>query len=102
MFAAIGMAAFAERARRELIATGENVRKRSAEATDDADRAGGTSSRGWPATACTNAEIGAQLYISTRGRSNGTCARSSPSSASAPGGNCDAALAKSGRDAQPA
>jgi hypothetical protein len=31
MFAAIGMEAFAERARRELIATGEKVRKRSVE-----------------------------------------------------------------------
>jgi hypothetical protein len=29
MFAAIGIEAFAERARRELIATGEKVRKRS-------------------------------------------------------------------------
>ena len=31
MFAAIGMEAFAERARRELMATGEKVRKRSVE-----------------------------------------------------------------------
>ena len=31
MLAAIGMAAFAERARRELIATGETVRKRNVE-----------------------------------------------------------------------
>ena len=31
MLAAIGMEAFAERARRELIATGETVRKRSVE-----------------------------------------------------------------------
>ena len=35
MFAAIGMEAFAERARRELIATGEKVRKRDAETRDE-------------------------------------------------------------------
>ena len=41
MLAAIGMEAFAERARRELIATGEKVRKRSAETRDHAHAAGG-------------------------------------------------------------
>ena len=35
MFVAIGMEAFAERARRELIATGEKVRKRSDETRDE-------------------------------------------------------------------
>jgi DNA-binding CsgD family transcriptional regulator len=35
MLAAIGMEAFAERARRELLATGETVRKRTAETRDD-------------------------------------------------------------------
>jgi tetratricopeptide (TPR) repeat protein len=35
MFAAIGMEAFAERARRELIATGENMRKRSDDTRDE-------------------------------------------------------------------
>ena len=41
MLAAIGMEAFAERARRELIATGETVRKRSVETRHHAHRAGG-------------------------------------------------------------
>ena len=41
MFAAIGMEAFAERARRELIATGEKVRKRSAGTRERAHAAGG-------------------------------------------------------------
>ena len=35
MLAAIGMEAFAERARKELQATGETVRKRTAETRDD-------------------------------------------------------------------
>jgi DNA-binding CsgD family transcriptional regulator len=35
LFAAIGMEAFADRARRELLATGETVRKRTAEITSD-------------------------------------------------------------------
>src|SRR2546422_34654 len=35
MLAAIGMTAFAERARRELMATGEKVRKRTVEAPND-------------------------------------------------------------------
>ncbi len=64
-FAAIGMEAFAERARRELIATGERVRKRSAETRDQltpqeeqiAKRAG---------DGHTNQEIAAQLFLSAR------------------------------------
>jgi hypothetical protein len=35
MFVTIGMEAFAERARRELVATGEKVRKRSAETREE-------------------------------------------------------------------
>jgi hypothetical protein len=35
MFVAIGMEAFAERARRELAATGEKVRRRTVEARDE-------------------------------------------------------------------
>src|SRR6185437_4691428 len=65
MFAAIGMEAFAERARRELQATGEKARKRTAEAR-------------WNLTAQeahiaqlareghSNPEIGAQLFLSPR------------------------------------
>jgi DNA-binding CsgD family transcriptional regulator len=61
----MGMEAFAERARGELLATGETVRKRTAETLDDltpqelqiAQRA---------AEGRTNAEIGAQLFLSPR------------------------------------
>jgi DNA-binding CsgD family transcriptional regulator len=65
MLAAIGMVAFAERARRELIATGEVVRKRSAEAATTL-----TAQEALIAQLArdgrTNAEIGAQLYLSAR------------------------------------
>jgi DNA-binding CsgD family transcriptional regulator len=61
----IGMEVFAERARRELLATGETVRKRTVETIDDltpqeleiARRA---------AEGGTNPEIGAQLFLSPR------------------------------------
>jgi DNA-binding CsgD family transcriptional regulator len=61
----IGMEVFAERARRELLATGETVRKRTVETLDDltpqelqiAQRA---------ADGRTNPEIGAQLFLSPR------------------------------------
>jgi DNA-binding NarL/FixJ family response regulator len=64
-FAEIGMAIFAERARRELLATGETVRKRSIETIDEltpqelqiAQRAAGGQ---------TNPEIGSQLFLSPR------------------------------------
>ncbi len=65
MLTAIGMEAFAERARRELVATGEAVRKRGAE----------TVTMLTPQEACiarlardglTNPEIGAQLFLSAR------------------------------------
>jgi ATP/maltotriose-dependent transcriptional regulator MalT len=65
MLIAIGMAAFAERARRELIATGEKVRKRTVETPDQLTAQEALIARlardGLP-----NAEIGAQLFISTR------------------------------------
>jgi DNA-binding CsgD family transcriptional regulator/tetratricopeptide (TPR) repeat protein len=65
MFDAIGMEAFGERARRELLATGEKVRKRSVETQDQltpqemqiAHLAGDGQS---------NPEIGAQLFLSRR------------------------------------
>jgi DNA-binding CsgD family transcriptional regulator len=65
MLADIGMDAFAERARHELLATGETVRKRSADTLDDLTpqeaqiahlAAGGQ----------TNQEIGGQLFLSPR------------------------------------
>jgi DNA-binding CsgD family transcriptional regulator len=63
--AEIGMDAFAERARRELVATGETVRKRTVETLDEltpqeiqiAQRA---------AAGQTNPEIGAQFFLSPR------------------------------------
>jgi DNA-binding CsgD family transcriptional regulator len=65
LFTDIGMVLFAERARRELLATGETVRKRTVETLDDltpqelqiAHRA---------ADGQTNPEIGAQLFLSPR------------------------------------
>ena len=41
MLTAMGVEAFAERARRELLATGETVRKRTVETRRRAHRAGG-------------------------------------------------------------
>ena len=62
MLAAIGMAAFAERARRELIATGEKLRKRTSRApTATAQEA--VIAR-LARDGLTNPEIGAQLFIS--------------------------------------
>jgi DNA-binding CsgD family transcriptional regulator len=68
MLDALGMAAFADRARHELLATGQTVRKR-------AEPNGDTASTLTPqeahiarlaAEGCTNPEIGAQLFLSTR------------------------------------
>jgi len=65
LFTAIGMEAFAERTRRELLATGETVRKRSAgtreELTPQEEQIARLARDG-----LSNPEIGAQLFISTR------------------------------------
>ena len=63
MLAAIGMAAFAERARRELIATGETVRKRSVETVTTLTAQEAHIAR-LARDGRTNPEIGAQLFLS--------------------------------------
>jgi DNA-binding CsgD family transcriptional regulator len=62
---AIGMAAFAERARRELLATGETVRKRSAEPASELTAQEAQIAR-LVVDGHTNPEIGAQLFLSAR------------------------------------
>jgi len=67
MFVAIGMEGFAERARRELQATGETVRKRSAEvAMNDQLTAQERQIALMALEGPTNSEIGARLFLSTR------------------------------------
>ena len=65
MFDAIGMEAFAERARRELLATGEKVRKRSAETRDELTPQEEQIAR-LARDGLSNPEIGAQLFLSPR------------------------------------
>lgn len=62
---AMGAGAFAERARHELLATGETVRKRSVETTGELTAQEAHISR-LAAQGLTNPEIGAALYISPR------------------------------------
>jgi DNA-binding CsgD family transcriptional regulator len=65
LFVSMGMEAFGERARRELVATGETVRKRSVETQDQLTpqelQVARLASEGR-----TNSEIGAQLFLSRR------------------------------------
>jgi ATP/maltotriose-dependent transcriptional regulator MalT len=63
--AAIGMAAFADRSRRELIATGETVRKRNAGIVT-ALTAQEAHIAQLARDGCTNPEIGLQLFLSAR------------------------------------
>jgi DNA-binding CsgD family transcriptional regulator len=65
MLDAIGMEAFAERARRELIATGEKVRKRSAGTRDVLTPQEAQIAR-LARDGRTNSEIAAQLFLSSR------------------------------------
>ena len=65
MLADIGMEAFAERARRELLATGETVRRRMVETLDELTPQEVQVAR-LAADGQTNAEIGAQLFLSPR------------------------------------
>jgi ATP/maltotriose-dependent transcriptional regulator MalT len=65
MLVAIGMEAFAERTRRELIATGQRVRKRGAETRDQLTPQEGQIAQ-LARDGHTNQEIGAQLFLSAR------------------------------------
>jgi DNA-binding NarL/FixJ family response regulator len=65
MMATIGMEAFAERARKELQATGEKVRRRTAETRDDLTAQERQIAR-LAADGLSNPEIGAQLFLSPR------------------------------------
>ena len=65
LFAAMGMEAFAERTRRELIATGETVRKRSAETRDELTPQEEQIAR-LAGDGLSNPEIAAQLFLSSR------------------------------------
>ncbi len=65
MLAAIGMEAFAERARRELVATGETVRKRSVETSTTLTAQEAYIAR-LARDGMTNPEIGARMFLSAR------------------------------------
>ncbi len=65
MLSDMGMEAFAERARRELLATGETVRKRTVETLDELTPQELQVAR-LAADGQTNPEIGAQLFLSPR------------------------------------
>ena len=65
MLAAIGMEAFAERARRELLATGEKVRKRTVETRDELTAQERQIAR-LARDGLSNPEIGARLFLSPR------------------------------------
>jgi len=65
MFTAMGAEGFAERARGELLATGETVRKRTVETRDELTAQEAQIAR-LARDGRTNPEIGAQLYISPR------------------------------------
>jgi DNA-binding CsgD family transcriptional regulator/tetratricopeptide (TPR) repeat protein len=65
MLAAIGMGAFRERARRELLATGEKARTRSAETRDELTPQEEQIAR-LARDGLSNPEIGSQLFISAR------------------------------------
>jgi DNA-binding CsgD family transcriptional regulator len=65
LFGTMGMEGFAERARRELIATGETVRKRSVETQDQLTPQELQIAR-LASEGRSNAEIGGQLFLSRR------------------------------------
>ena len=66
MFAAIGMEAFAERARQELAAAGETVRNQTTTDTRDHLTPQETQIAQLARSGLSNPEIGAQLFLSAR------------------------------------
>ena len=85
---AMGVEAFADRARRELAATGETLRKRTVETPGELTTQEAHIAR-LAEEGLTSREIAAALYLSPR-TVECTSARSSPNSGSAPGGNAPA------------
>ena len=65
MFASMGAAAFADRARRELLATGETVRKRTVETRGELTAQEAQIAR-LARDGLSNPEIGTRLFISPR------------------------------------
>jgi DNA-binding CsgD family transcriptional regulator len=65
MLEAMGMEAFAERARRELDATGETIRKRTVAPGDEQMTAQEAQIARMARDGLSNAEIGSRLFIST-------------------------------------
>ena len=65
LFTTMGLEAFAERARRELLATGDTVRKRTVETVSELTAQEAHIAQ-LAADGRTNVEIGAQLFLSTR------------------------------------
>jgi DNA-binding NarL/FixJ family response regulator len=65
MFASMGAEAFAERARRELLATGETVRKRTVDTRDELTAQEAQIAR-LARDGLSNPEIGTRLFISPR------------------------------------
>ena len=66
MLDAMGMTAFAERARRELLATGRDGAQARASRRSTCSPRRRRTSPSWPVTGTTNPEIGAQLFLSAR------------------------------------
>ena len=66
MLTAMGAEGFAERARRELLATGETVRKRTVETTGELTAQEGADRLAGPRRASRTPEISTQLFISPR------------------------------------